>query len=158
MPAIPTETDGDEARGPATSREEALSETILAIDHGERRIGLAIKHAGQELIVPLGIIDAVPRSAAIESIQRIVEAESVGLVVIGLPVHPDPTQARRVKRFTRKLRVGIRGTRWRFIDETLTTEAAREAETLQPGARTSAAIDDRAAALILETYLGSLNG
>jgi putative Holliday junction resolvase len=127
--------------------------TILAIDHGEKRIGLALKPAGQSLVLPIAIIDADPPADAMKKIREIIAERAVALVVVGLPVNEDPRQALIVKRFTRKLRQGISGVRWRFIDETLTSESARQSS--HAHSKSHRPIDDRAAALILETFLQS---
>ena len=81
---------------------------ILAIDHGERRIGLAIKPKGQDWAIPTSIVEAASESDAIDSIRSIIQSRDVDTVVIGLPVNESPHQARLVKRFARRLRVGFR--------------------------------------------------
>lgn len=127
--------------------------TILAIDHGEARIGLAIKPADSTIVFPLSIIEAGNQAQALNAIRNVIAERSVDVVVCGLPVNQDEAQAKIVKRFTRKLREGVAGVRWRFVDETLTTEAAKELERETGLQQTGRAIDDRAAALILETFL-----
>lgn len=143
--------------GPAEPKltPEFLKEiSILAVDHGERRIGLAIKPEGSQAVLPLSVIEGRPEDAAMEAIRRIIEERGVGIVVVGLPVHPDGSQAQRVKRFTRRLRKGVRGVRWRFTDESLTTVAAEDLGAAV-GGKKKKPTDDAAAALILETFLKS---
>lgn len=128
---------------------------ILGIDHGETRIGLAIQPAGQTVILPLGIVAAQHEPTAIERIRSVIAEREVQVVVVGLPVHANPEQARKVKRFTRKLRLEVRGVRWRFVDEAQTSaEAAEGARAVGPGKR-GVSLDDRAAALIVHRYLQS---
>lgn len=134
---------------------ELITQTILAIDHGERRIGLAIKPAGEEIVLPLKIVDAEREDAAMEEIRGIIAGREVDIVVAGLPLASDPTQAQRVKRFTRRLRSRIKGVRWRFVDESLTSEKAHELERAVRTAGRAKPIDDMAAALILETFIDS---
>lgn len=124
---------------------------VLAIDYGSRRIGLACKPKGQSVVLPLPVQNAEPSEKAIEAIQRAIAERNVGIVVTGLPIHRDMTQAREVKRFTRKLRRGVRGVRWRFIDETLTTAEALDRRR-EMGVE-SKHVDAHAACLILESYL-----
>ncbi|MBI1785478.1 Holliday junction resolvase RuvX [Candidatus Sumerlaeota bacterium] len=129
------------------------SSTILGIDHGERRIGLAIKPAGSRMALPLAIIEVHRPEDALAQIRRVISERAVDIVVVGLPLHDDPTQAQRVKRFSRRLRQGIRGVRWKFVDESLTSE---EAMLLARNAELSTSnrpLDDRAAALLIESYL-----
>lgn len=140
---------------PGVSGEGGLRDlTILAVDHGEERIGLAIKPAGQMTALPMMIIAGQPVDSALESIRNTIDSRGVEIVIIGLPVHENPTQERRVKRFARRLRQGVRGVRWRFADESLTSSEA-SGLARRAGRRSGEAIDDLAAALILETYIQS---
>jgi putative Holliday junction resolvase len=128
---------------------------ILAIDHGELRIGLAVKPAGQSFAMPMGVIPGRPESEAMEALRAIVRERRVGVVVLGLPRHAGSDQERRVKAFARKLRRGISGVRWTFVDETLTSREALE-RLRDAGFRSRKRVtDDVAAMLILESYLQS---
>lgn len=126
---------------------------ILGIDHGDRRIGLAIKHAGQNLVLPLAVLAQRTPAVACEAIRRIIRDEGISLVIVGLPVNADPAQSRIVKRFTRRLREGIAGVRWRFVDEEASSLEAAEQDRSAGIARRQDRVDDRAAALILERFL-----
>lgn len=61
---------------------------LLGIDLGERRIGLAIAEPGREPARPLMTI---PRATSAEAdavqIERIVEAQAIDELVVGLPLH-----------------------------------------------------------------------
>lgn len=131
---------------------------VLAIDHGEKRIGLAFKPESSSMVLPIGIVEVGAESPAIETIRREIAERDARIVVVGLPIHPDGRQARRVKRFTRKLRKGVSGVRWRFVDESFTSEGAearlREADLAGAGAPNDAI----AACLILESFLQSVCG
>ena len=140
---------------PDPTRADLRELTILAIDHGEKRIGLAIKPGGQIVVLPLDVVAAEPLPMALDTLRTVIEQRSVRIVVIGLPLDERPEQARKVKRFARKLRMGVTGVKWRFVDESLTTFEARE-DGRSPGRRNARKpVDDRAAALILETFLQS---
>jgi len=138
------------------SKEQVISMNVLAIDHGERRIGLAFKPAGQNLSLPISILSNTSTKQAIKDIREAITERNIDIVAVGIPIHPDPKQAKRVKSFTRNLRQGINGVRWIFIDESLTSQAAHEQPTLYNKKKCSARIDDRAAMLILETFIQSL--
>jgi putative Holliday junction resolvase len=124
--------------------------TLLGVDWGRRRIGLAIKSAGVALAVPLDVLEPKDEAEAIDGLRRAIASTRAAAVVVGLPVHPDATQAREIRRFCRKARRGVRGARWFFVDERLTTQEA--ASISLDGARRRPS-DDLAALLILETFL-----
>lgn len=139
------------------SRADAVEMTLLGVDWGAARIGVAIKPAGQDWALPRGILTVRAEKDAIEALRReITEAGAQG-VVVGLPLAPDGTdsvQSRAIKRFCRKARQSVTGVRWLFVDETLTTQAADELARETPGRRPT---DDLAAKLILETFLSRLS-
>ena len=76
-------------------------------------------------------------------------------MIVGLPLNDDPTQAKKVRRFVRKLRQPVRGVRWRFVDETLSTFAARDKFQTAGLKVARSVVDASAAAVILETYLAN---
>lgn len=130
---------------------------VLALDFGEKRIGVA---GSDSLGVTAQPITVIERGSLVEDIARIGDlAKSRGcdLIVIGLPLNMDGSvgqQARRVKRFAGRLEreLGVTVTVW---DERLSTV---EAERLLISADESRAArrgvrDAVAAALILESYL-----
>lgn len=132
---------------------------ILAIDHGTKRIGLAIKPPGEMIVLPLPVESAQPPDVAMESLHAVIRERKVTVVVTGLPLHRDEEQAALVKRFTRRLRRDVRGVRWRFIDETLTSMEAEERlrEVANSARERGKDVDSLAAAILLETYLQAQN-
>lgn len=128
---------------------------LLALDVGERRIGLAVSD-------PLGMIaqplSTIPRNAAtIDTIVRIVREKEIGEIVVGLPVNMNGTlgpKAQEVDEFAREIKDAI-DIPLVFIDERLSTV---EAEKLMISADVSrhkrkGTIDSVAAAIILEKRL-----
>ncbi len=126
---------------------------VLAVDYGEKRVGLALSD-------PLGLISqplkVVPRSRALEEISRLVEERKVERIVVGLPLNMDGTEgemARRARAFGESLRsIGVEVV---FFDERLTSF---EAEEVMRSAGLSwkkrkKKVDALAAALILKSYL-----
>lgn len=76
----------------------------LAIDHGTRRTGLAICDAEEKIASPLCVVDG--RKDLVQQITRIVAAEGVGAIVVGLPVNMDDSegpQAKAAKAFAQNL-------------------------------------------------------
>jgi putative Holliday junction resolvase len=100
----------------------------LALDFGERRIGLALSDPEGRVAVPLATLVRTSDRDAVREIAGIVRREEVEVVVIGDPVHVDGSRgdaSERVRRFAAKLAEAT-GIEPRFVLETLTTVAARE--------------------------------
>ncbi len=133
-------------------RKELVAMTVLGVDWGQRRIGLAIKPAGQDWPLPRRTLTVKDEARAIEALRHEIKANGAQAVVVGLPEHPDPTQAAEIKRFCRKTRQGMSGVRWFFVDERLTTQRADELSLELPGHKPT---DDLAAALILDSFIMS---
>lgn len=117
---------------------------LLGIDYGLKRIGLAIS-AG-ELAEPLGQV------GDIGSVARIAGDHAVEKIVIGLPDPRNP----KIKLFGQRLNE-LTGIPVQYFDETFSTRQARAkmiAAGTSPRDRRSA-IDQNAAAVILQSYLDS---
>jgi putative Holliday junction resolvase len=112
-------------------------EKILAVDFGEKRIGLAI--AIGDLAEPLAIVDS---ASAVEQIAKICQQENSGEIVLGLPLGQKLSEATGLKII--------------FWDEALTSEAAlsKMVEAGRPQKKRRH-LDDVVAALILQEYLDS---
>jgi putative Holliday junction resolvase len=129
------------------------AKTILALDVGERRVGVAVASSVAKLARPLTTLSNDDRLW--DELARIVEQESVGTLVVGLPRGLDGQttgQTETTKRFAEEAgnRLGVPVA---LQDEALTSVYA-EAELRQRGKPAQkAAIDALAATLILEDYL-----
>jgi putative Holliday junction resolvase len=126
---------------------------LIGIDHGERRIGLAVADEETGMAFPRPGVRA--GKGALEVIRALADAEGTTRIVVGLPLNMDGSegaQAAAARAFGARL--GALGLDVTFSDERLTTWDAGERIT-RSGARQSApdAIDSAAAALILEQYL-----
>lgn len=135
---------------PPLTRAEAVGLTLLGVDWGRRRIGLAIKPAGQDWALPQGTLDVFNPTQARDGLREAIRRSGAEGVVVGLPFNPDPEQSRQIRRFCRKVRFATRGVRWFFVDETLTTQAADDLSRQTAGRRPT---DDLAALIILETFI-----
>jgi putative Holliday junction resolvase len=136
---------------------------ILALDPGERRIGVALSDELGILASPLGILQrrAPDRIAALAGL---VAEHDVVEIVVGFPrtlrgeVGP---QARRVERFVDELRSAVNAPVRLWDERYSTAEAtARLAATRKPsagrrarGGRAAPQVDAVAAAVILQEYL-----
>jgi len=125
---------------------------ILAVDFGERRIGLATSDAAGVLATPRSTLQRRDDERAIAEILAFCAEEEVGALLFGLPRSPEGIEspfADRVRSFARKLarRTSLPVL---FHEETLTSDEA--ARRLPPGSDREAT-DPMAAAVLLEDYL-----
>ena len=130
---------------------------ILAIDHGDVRIGLAISDEGGMIARPLQIIKHTAKKEDAEKIARIAIENNVEKIVIGLPTDSEGKighQANKVKRWAEALKE-VTTIPIEFWDESFSSEQVEEMRRLRGGKKVEA-IDDRAAAFILQNYLDSL--
>jgi putative Holliday junction resolvase len=129
-----------------------LAVRILAIDFGERRIGLATSDATGTLATPRRTVTRRDDEAAVAEILRFCGEEEIGLILVGIPRSPEGEEsafASRIRSFASKL-AGETPIPVRFHEETLTSnEAARR---LPPGFPKEK-LDSASAAVLLEDYL-----
>lgn len=129
---------------------------FLALDVGDRRIGLAVAEWG-DLVIPLGVVARGPSD--IDAIKKHIDERFIDRVIVGLPVSLDDsigTQAQKVLKFIEQLRAAIK-IPIETYDERFTTQEAEElllsADVSRSRRRQS--IDAMAAAQILKGYLSS---
>ncbi|MET0620363.1 MAG: Holliday junction resolvase RuvX [Thermoanaerobaculia bacterium] len=127
---------------------------ILAVDFGEKRIGLATSDASGRLATPRVTFHRKSDEAVLSELARFAAQEEIALAVFGIPRSPEGVEsplAGRIRSFAAKFERKT-GLPVRFHEETLTSnEAARR---LPPGAPKEE-IDREAAAVLLEDYLSS---
>jgi len=132
---------------------------ILAIDFGEKRIGLALSDPDTRLALPLTTLNRRSDKEAIAAITQIVQDQQVGQLVVGDPLNMDGSRgdsARRTASFARKLQSAT-GLRCVMVDETLTSIAARD-RLIEAGVdlrRHPERVDAVAAQLLLEEFLAN---
>ena len=68
---------------------------VLGIDHGERRIGLAISDPLQMTSQALGFYELRGKKSDLEYFRRLVEEHRISEIVIGLPLKMDGTKGDR---------------------------------------------------------------
>jgi putative Holliday junction resolvase len=156
---------------PSSAKSEAPRATILAIDYGRARIGLAIADAEIRMPQPVGTLERVNRNEDMRRLRELAREHHVKQVVVGLPLRLDGTQsemAEEASRFADRVRKQI-GLPVEMVDERLTSwEAERLMEEVggrvlhkespvtgkkirkEPGKLT---VDSVAAAVILKEYL-----
>lgn len=126
---------------------------VLAVDYGSARTGVAVSDESGTITRPLAVVSRVGTVAGMKTLLRLIAENEPGLIVVGLPVSLDARehdQARAVRDFVTRLESAVSVPVVTY-DERFTTKVAT-----QRGGR--AAIDARAAALILEDYLRSREG
>jgi putative Holliday junction resolvase len=133
----------------------------MALDYGERRVGVAVTDPTGILAQPLETIECGPkRPSPLGRLQELVSELSVERIVVGLPLHMDGRegeQADRARAFGERVRERT-GVEVEYLDERWTS---REAERVLAPAGSSRArqkqrksrVDPVAAALLLSTWL-----
>lgn len=134
----------------------------LAIDLGDRRIGLALSDEGGHFATPVDVLQITDTAQAIDPIIALIKKESVHRLVLGLPLNMDGTIGPRAKltvawakTLTEKTGIPVI-----YIDERLSSFAAdqvlsdrkRAGEKLTHQKKKSQR-DALAAAIILQSFL-----
>jgi putative holliday junction resolvase len=147
-----------------------MPDHILALDVGDRRIGLAITDPLGLTAQPLFTLHRTTLRADLKAIARFIRQHDVTIIVVGNPLHADGTpspQSAKARSFAQALQSEHPTLTHHLLDERLTT---RDAHALLDAAgrnpRTSRAsrldrkdvIDQIAATLILESFLALQSG
>jgi putative Holliday junction resolvase len=130
--------------------------TYLALDVGERRIGVAVGNGSIRIAMPFDVVDVDGKE--LERIAKLVIDEDIDTVVVGYPRNQsgEPTaQTEFVERFAASLK--DIAPRLVFQDESLTSVLAEEQLKATKKPYTKGDIDAQAAALILQDYLENLS-
>ena len=132
---------------------------ILAVDHGEKRIGLALSDPTATIASPLKVIEHVSRLLDAAQVANVAHENEVSLIVIGQSFDEEgrPNLAgRRAAKFAAELKeqTQIPVVLW---DESFSTQDARAARIALGASRKdrSGHQDALAAAMILRSYLES---
>ena len=127
----------------------------LCIDHGSKRIGLAVGSSSQAIASPLEVIPAQPHTLAVEKIKSVVEQYNAEGIVVGWPLNMDDSegpQGKIARAFAVELSEAI-GIDVRLWDERLSSFAADKALAGKLTRKKNRAIQDAvAAAEILQDF------
>jgi putative Holliday junction resolvase len=145
--------------------------SILAVDYGRARIGLALADAETRMARPLSTMERVNRNEDMRRLRELVREQGVKQIVVGLPLRLDGTRgsmAEEAERFAQRVRKQI-GVPVEMVDERLTSwEAERLLEEVQgrfiheekltgskkpKNVQAKMTVDAVAAAVILKEYL-----
>ena len=69
----------------------------LAIDHGQKRTGLAISDASESLVSPHAVIETQSSTELLRQIEKIIADEQIEAIVMGLPFNMDGSEGPRAK-------------------------------------------------------------
>ncbi len=132
---------------------------VLAVDPGDKRLGIALSDPTATIANPLTVIAHVSRPIDAAAIASLAEEHGVERIVIGQALDEDngPTpQSRRAHRLAAAIKSQTRiwVELWDESDSTQTARAARLAMGVSR-ARRSGHMDDLAAAVILQSYLNA---
>lgn len=129
----------------------------MALDLGERRIGIAISDELRIVASSYGVIKRKSRQEDFRQIRQITEEQQVTLLIVGLPItlgEQEGEKAAWVRDYTAELTDHL-AIPIEFWDESLTTVEAKESLRQRGirGKRAKNRIDAVAAAFILQKYL-----
>ena len=130
--------------------------SVIGLDHGARRIGVAVGDTETRMAFARPAIVRKNLAADVAAIRALADAEQADVIVIGLPLNMDGSegdQARAARAFG--LRLAGTGARIAYQDERLSSWEAAErlrSEGRRPR-RESGELDSTAARVILQQYL-----
>ncbi|HQR66431.1 MAG TPA: Holliday junction resolvase RuvX, partial [Thermoanaerobaculia bacterium] len=78
----------------------------LAVDFGEKRIGLAVSGEGESVVVPVGAVARTSDARAAAAVAAAARERGVSRIVVGHPVRAHGVEtllARRARNFARRL-------------------------------------------------------
>jgi putative Holliday junction resolvase len=133
---------------------------ILALDHGTKRIGVAVSDETRTIAQPLEFIPAEPFAGFLERLKQLIREKEVDLILIGMPRNMDGSYgpaAEKVQTFVGVLAsaITIPIKTW---DERLTSAQANRV-LIQGGARRDQRkqkVDQMAAAILLQGFLDAI--
>jgi putative holliday junction resolvase len=133
---------------------------ILALDHGTKRIGVAISDETKTIAQPLEYIPAEPFADFLARLKKLLLEKEIDLVLIGLPRNMDGSYgpaAQKVEAFVAVLRSAIT-VPIKTWDERLTSAQANRI-LIQGKVRRDQRkekVDKMAAAILLQSYLDGI--
>ena len=132
---------------------------ILGLDHGTKRIGVAISDELKMIAQPLEFIPAHPFDSVVARLREILAQKPAELIIVGMPRNMDGTYgpaAEKVREFVDALEDAI-AVPVRTWDERLTSAQANRMLIAADVRRSDRKekVDKTAAAILLQSYLDS---
>ena len=133
---------------------------ILALDHGTKRIGVAVSDETKTIAQPLEYIPAEPFVDFLARLKKLLLEKEIDLVLVGLPRNMDGTYgpaAQKVEAFVAVLRSAIT-VPIKTWDERLTSSQANRIliEGKVRRDKRKEKVDKMAAAILLQSYLDGM--
>jgi putative Holliday junction resolvase len=133
---------------------------ILALDHGTKRIGVAVSDELKMIAHPLEFIPAEPFAAFLARLEEILREKEVELILVGMPRNMDGSYgpaALKVREFVDELKKSM-AIPIQTLDERLTSVQANRM-LIQANVRRDKrkeTVDKSAAAILLQSHLDRL--
>jgi putative holliday junction resolvase len=133
---------------------------ILALDHGTKRIGVAVSDETQTIAQPLEYVHAEPFADFLARLRQLIREKEIGLILVGLPRNMDGSYgpaAEKVQTFVSVLKDAV-VVPVKTLDERLTSAQANRV-LIQGGVRRDKRkekVDKMAAAILLQSYLDGI--
>ncbi len=129
--------------------------SLLGVDPGGRRIGLAVGDPATGVAVPVAVVEVTSLAAAAELVCGEATKRQVVVVVVGLPTDEEGRETPACRRSHRLAGLlSAAGLEVRLQPELLSShEASRRAR--DAGRRTGTPIDDLAAQVLLEDFMAA---
>ncbi len=129
---------------------------VLGIDHGDKRLGLAISDPLHMIASPYKTLIVQSENQIISELHEVVKAKEVDIVVVGLPIGmkgQETEQSKHVRKFAQLLEQ--EGFQIVLEDERLTSVSAKRSlheQNIRTG-HNKQRVDQVAAAILLQQYL-----
>lgn len=141
------------------NRGVAIKKRIIAIDFGEKRIGVAVSDPLGITAQPVGTLKSVGKKGDVAALVTLIEEKGADAIILGMPFRLDGSEGTlcaRIKKIGRALEAAT-GLKVEYQDERFTSEEASDAlrEASVRGKKKKKVIDTIAAQLILQRYLDS---
>ena len=123
-----------------------MTETVLGVDYGRSRIGLAVAYKGVNVVLPHGALAA----ANLGELQNIIVAKKIKTVIFGWPLSLNGAEnenTARIKNFADELKTHLPDLKIEFEDERFSSQAAVRS------VDSAVSVDERSAMIILESWL-----
>ena len=125
---------------------------FMALDVGEKRIGVALADSAVRIAIPFGFVETDGHE--LQELNNIIVSESVNTLVVGLPRNShgeEPSQTEFVRKFAKDLELSVDNLV--FQDESLTRVEAEKRLKCYGRPYGKGDIDTEAAVMILQDYL-----
>lgn len=134
-----------------------MTNRTLAIDYGEKRIGLAISDENARFALPYEMIENKNLKFVVDEIKKIIGREEINKIVAGLPrsLKSEKVDNKNLDKFVASLSEKT-GLEVILFDERMSSKAADKFK-MKGDKRESGWRDKVAAAIILQDYLDSEN-